>query len=291
MTVLLHKFLASLTLGFLFCISLTTAASAATGDTCGTGRWLVRVTADADTSKMDLKLVDAVDTTIADLDRMPKVEVTDATPRLPIEMKLYSIDPVVVAYRITGDSTVQLLLKDYNTDSMIIGELPNYLCPSVQATDRWRLIGTGRFWTQGHIGQWTTEWQYLPTTTTTRLHIRTGIAYIPNPTTLGAANGLILSPIITMDTTHIDAEGVTDIPAKAVSVSLYPNPAHDNIQLQLEGITSPIAVTISNVLGETLRTMRASRSLEISVRDLQDGVYFLRVGTNTPKTIRFIVRR
>ena len=75
----------------------------------------------------------------------------------------------------------------------------------------------------------------------------------------------------TYNTCIIDPEGVQDN-TEASGLQVYPNPARDRVVI--EGIEAP-EVQFYNALGQLVKTVRDAN--EISVADLAEGVYLLRI--------------
>jgi len=65
---------------------------------------------------------------------------------------------------------------------------------------------------------------------------------------------------------------------KASQLYIYPNPATDQLVVRYEGISS---ITIMDVLGKQVRSIQyqGEDQTTLSVEDLQDGIYFITVGT------------
>jgi hypothetical protein len=92
------------------------------------------------------------------------------------------------------------------------------------------------------------------------------------------------------------ATGIND-PGNTVSnVSLYPNPANDKLQLEMNVLhASPVKVEIVNLLGETVSTVSSSPAtgtvrLEIPTAGLGNGAYFVRItAENRSQEYKFVV--
>ena len=69
-------------------------------------------------------------------------------------------------------------------------------------------------------------------------------------------------------------------------VTIYPNPADDYINIKLEGSLELINIEIYNGLGQIIMT---TKDLIISTRDLESGIYFLKVKTNNGISLKNII--
>jgi hypothetical protein len=91
------------------------------------------------------------------------------------------------------------------------------------------------------------------------------------------------------------AIGINELATNAISFKVYPNPASDNLNIELESFDKPTIITVSNVLGKVVltETITFSTSLntstqnsKLNIQNLNAGVYFLQVGNS--KAIKFI---
>lgn len=78
------------------------------------------------------------------------------------------------------------------------------------------------------------------------------------------------------------------------SFNLYPNPAHNNVQIHLIGTNEELAkVTFYDILGKTIKTIptAATQSLSVDVSDLSKGVYLVEItsGTNLKLTKKLVI--
>ena len=92
--------------------------------------------------------------------------------------------------------------------------------------------------------------------------------------------------------------GVNELNYSSIDFSIYPNPATDYFSIQYDfsttGNTKKAVVQISNLLGETIKTIELkelSNSLSISSQELNSGIYFvaLKVDGKTIRTEKLIV--
>ena len=62
------------------------------------------------------------------------------------------------------------------------------------------------------------------------------------------------------------------------NLKLYPNPANDNFYVTLE-TNEPFTVTVTNIMGQVVKTIRGQGAVEFSVADYPGGIYFVNVKT------------
>ena len=78
------------------------------------------------------------------------------------------------------------------------------------------------------------------------------------------------------------------------NILLAPNPANETIQIQLQNTSETIAsFTITDVLGKTIRTLKATtgNQMSINVADLSQGVYFVEIITsNNLKQVKKLIK-
>jgi ELWxxDGT repeat protein len=71
------------------------------------------------------------------------------------------------------------------------------------------------------------------------------------------------------------ATGLNQIQANA-EISIYPNPAHDDITVNLEGKAGkPVDLIISNMQGQVVKTLHYCNNNHFNISDLPKGSYFL----------------
>lgn len=77
------------------------------------------------------------------------------------------------------------------------------------------------------------------------------------------------------------------------SVNAYPNPAQDNISIELSGFSGLVTVDVFNVIGELVHSIRTNNSIErIDVSDWSEGNYTLSIyDENSLKTNQISVIR
>ncbi|MBC6989354.1 T9SS type A sorting domain-containing protein [Hymenobacter sp. BT491] len=96
---------------------------------------------------------------------------------------------------------------------------------------------------------------------------------------------------------QIDADGKSTL-SSVVSVtnggsgevSLYPNPAHDVVNIRLAGSTEGVTVRISDLTGRAVRRQVLSADGQLNISDLQAGTYIVTIGEGAQKVTRKIVK-
>jgi myo-inositol-hexaphosphate 3-phosphohydrolase len=71
---------------------------------------------------------------------------------------------------------------------------------------------------------------------------------------------------------------------KEGNISIYPNPV--NSILLIDGIQGNTTITVYDLAGKMLSTINTSKDFELNVSDLQIGMYFIKIGSNTLKFIK-----
>lgn len=75
------------------------------------------------------------------------------------------------------------------------------------------------------------------------------------------------------------------------SFSLFPNPAHDIVNLDIENTNNPdIIFTIYNMFGKLVKSERLIRK-QIDISDLCNGMYMLEIKSNEGTARRKIIIR
>lgn len=101
----------------------------------------------------------------------------------------------------------------------------------------------------------------------------------------------ISSLCVTKENTDIDDASITSLSANPAHISLYPNPATNNIQITAEGAIT--AYTIYSITGEKVTSQRpfSSNNILVDISDLEKGVYLIQVESNNQlNTVRFAKR-
>jgi len=85
--------------------------------------------------------------------------------------------------------------------------------------------------------------------------------------------------------------GIKTIPV-APTVKLYPNPTNGNVTILVDANSSPYILTISNIMGQTITTMKGvSNHINLNVSDLAPGVYIVNVRTAGAMTSQKLIVR
>ena len=85
---------------------------------------------------------------------------------------------------------------------------------------------------------------------------------------------------------EVTVSGTTGIAENNNSISIYPNPATTVLNVNAEGYNT---IEMVNVLGQVVYSANATSNMQINVRDLNNGVYFVRLnGANGTATQKFI---
>jgi len=66
---------------------------------------------------------------------------------------------------------------------------------------------------------------------------------------------------------------------------IYPNPAHNNIQIEIEGSQYADKVKILNIDGKLVKQVSIDENI-INISDLENGVYFIKIGNSIKKFIK-----
>ena len=79
-------------------------------------------------------------------------------------------------------------------------------------------------------------------------------------------------------TDTIAVDGCTGVRTAAQRVALYPNPASDELNIQVEGFGGSVSIELVNALGEVVRVVSSANDhLRLNLADLKAGVYIIRV--------------
>ena len=76
-------------------------------------------------------------------------------------------------------------------------------------------------------------------------------------------------------------------------VQVFPNPAHDVLFVQVNGINQDVSIQITDGVGRKLReekiTLNSNTSFSIDIRDLPKGIYYLLLkGPSENHQIKFV---
>lgn len=99
-----------------------------------------------------------------------------------------------------------------------------------------------------------------------------------------------------MDVLFTSPTGLNEASKSAASINAYPNPASNNITIDIENFSEAGTVTITNALGRTVKTIQVNEnqnSLSVGTTELSEGVYFysLRTHNKAILTRRFVISR
>jgi hypothetical protein len=67
------------------------------------------------------------------------------------------------------------------------------------------------------------------------------------------------------------------------SVSIYPNPIHDNVTVTVDGKTENYYFNIYNIQGKLVRSVQGTTgtSLKVNTQDFSHGMYFYKIELNS----------
>jgi len=91
----------------------------------------------------------------------------------------------------------------------------------------------------------------------------------------------------------IEAINLSQIEIAAYGVNIYPNPASDFINLDIETIEDVDVIEVFTVTGTQIMNIVKSNSKKVDVEELENGIYMMSVKYNdgTIKTSRFIIQK
>jgi hypothetical protein len=78
-------------------------------------------------------------------------------------------------------------------------------------------------------------------------------------------------------------DNLNDIPTNSINEieNLFPNPTNGFLQIYLSELNSPLNITISNLNGETVKTINdvevINNQVNLNIQDLPTGSYFIRL--------------
>jgi hypothetical protein len=94
---------------------------------------------------------------------------------------------------------------------------------------------------------------------------------------------------IVFNKTDYNALSVNNLVSKKLDVSVYPNPATENIFVSLNSNVKTAQVIISNLSGKTLISTEVTADNKLDVSSLPMGMYLLTIATNNgSETVKFI---
>jgi len=74
------------------------------------------------------------------------------------------------------------------------------------------------------------------------------------------------------------------------NLQIYPNPATDNVQVKLETYV-PFTVTVTNMMGQVVKTIQGQGEVNFNVADFQSGIYIVNVKTASATTSQKLIVR
>jgi len=83
------------------------------------------------------------------------------TYRLPSETKVYSIDCLIIGYKLEDDKDIHIIIEDEKTDSTMVIEIPSSECFDIQKTSRYILFNDLDEWFSKNIGHPTSKFVFL----------------------------------------------------------------------------------------------------------------------------------
>ncbi|MFI5204635.1 MAG: T9SS type A sorting domain-containing protein, partial [Flavobacteriales bacterium] len=127
-----------------------------------------------------------------------------------------------------------------------------------------------------------------------------------NNSPIGGANGITYTPtqngsyyvIVTdgngcvTDTSNIiNVTGIGISENEIFSISIYPNPADEQITLSLKGITGTVDVSLENMLGERIiNRTNVSATAQLDVSSLAEGMYLLKIRSDKTRVYRVVIK-
>jgi len=85
---------------------------------------------------------------------------------------------------------------------------------------------------------------------------------------------------------------IQDVENAGINISVYPNPAVENLHIDLENIVGDVVVKLFNASGELVLEKQYTTNTEIilPVKNYADGVYFVEVGDGEKKIVKKIIK-
>ncbi len=90
--------------------------------------------------------------------------------------------------------------------------------------------------------------------------------------------------------TYSQVLSLSNCDRELIGFTLVPNPASDNVFIQLHGITGKQQVQIFNLAGAILKTTDLPQNMRINIGDLSNGIYCIKL-INYPGVQKFIISR
>jgi hypothetical protein len=87
----------------------------------------------------------------------------------------------------------------------------------------------------------------------------------------------------------VQEQGIDDVNA-SYSVSVYPNPATNNVTVSVEGLTGKAQVSVVDMTGRTvMSSAMEGDAMQLNVTKLAQGTYFVRIEGENISTVRKLV--
>jgi hypothetical protein len=84
--------------------------------------------------------------------------------------------------------------------------------------------------------------------------------------------------------------GLKENGQQALNVSVYPNPAHDQLTVEFESATAGATITLLNTLGQTVMLKQTdSQTTSLGLLGIKAGIYYLSIESKSTKLIKKIV--
>lgn len=110
--------------------SILLLCSSSAAQKCGTERWAVKTSADADASKVHT--ADPIPSTVYALNGFPAPSRQDlnahANSRFPQETVAYSVKAYLYGFKLEADEDLHIVLQDLQTDATMVVEMPSEKC-------------------------------------------------------------------------------------------------------------------------------------------------------------------
>jgi hypothetical protein len=84
--------------------------------------------------------------------------------------------------------------------------------------------------------------------------------------------------------------GMKENAVQSLNVSVYPNPAHDQLIVEFEQAADGTSITLLNTLGQIVLTRQTdARSMSLDLLDIKAGIYYLSVESRSAKVTKKII--
>jgi hypothetical protein len=267
---------------------LPAIASAQTNTDCGTERWSVKTLTDPDTSSISWT---ASTSSVREQVTLSKVTPHQDDPRLPSERILYEITGLVTKYKLEDDGDIHIVLKDNETDSTIVIEMPNPDCPSLQGTSFVTKYRDERDWFVTHIGNPTSSFKTLPTPKQVTI---TGVGFYDflHGQTGMAKNGREIHPVLSITDAASFVAPASDLHFN-VSIAAIHTPHGLHLRVRITGGDTIEQIRISRIDGRLEHTIDGFGKDQydgvLPISTLAAGVHILQVNTSSSSITQKLV--